>query len=195
MGSSFSSVHIKISDLELVKESLTLLHKEKVDDNIIVMGKYKYFYCKSKEWITLLNEMYDGYFLDFATILSKYLSAPMLVIECFDESNLEMNFIQNGVVLAKHNKDDEDDFDITEVDEDITSEALRNQWENSETIIKSFDLKIHENELNKVFELNDIEETISLLEELLKIDIWVKVDWIEDDEELKSKFISLTFEE
>ncbi len=194
MGTSFSSVHIKISNLEFVKEALTLLHKEKMEDNIMVMGRHKYFYCKSKEWITLLNEMYDGYYFDFAILLSKYLSDPMLVIECFDENILEMNFIQNGVVIAKHNTDDEEDFDITEVDEG-NCETPSNQTCNAETIIKSFDLNIRENELTKVFELNDIEEAISLLEELFKINIWVKVDWIEEDDELKSKFISLSFGE
>ena len=157
------------------------------------MGKQKYYFGKSDEWITLLNEMYDGFFYDFAILLSTYINIPIFVIECFDECLLEICFIQNGEIITKHKTEEE--YDLDEINEDFLSENSNHQLGDVEAIIKLLDLDVNEKELTEILKIEDIEDKISSIEKLFKIDIWVKADWIEDDDDLKLKFKQLSMTE
>ncbi|MBE4906949.1 hypothetical protein IMZ08_02615 [Bacillus luteolus] len=209
MGTSFSNVQIKTKNIEAVKEALIKLHEDKESDNLFVMGKQKYYFAKSDEWITLLNEMYDGFYYDFSILLSKYINVPMFVIECFDECLLEICFIQSGKIVTKHKSDEEEEFGIDEINEEIEKlkelfgqdinedylpEASSHQLGDVGAITKLLDLYGNEEKLTEILKVEDIEEKISSLENLFNIDIWVKADWIEGDDDLKLKFQPLSIE-
>ncbi|WNS76152.1 hypothetical protein RRV45_03820 [Bacillus sp. DTU_2020_1000418_1_SI_GHA_SEK_038] len=112
----------------------------------------------------------------------------MFVIECFDECLLEICFIQNGKIITKHKTDEEEEFDKDEINEALLSEDPNHQLDDVGAIIKLLDLDVNEKELTEILKIEDIEDKISSLEKLFKIDIWVKADWVEDDDDLRLKF-------
>jgi hypothetical protein len=200
LGTSFSNLQVKSNDINVIKNALIKLHNDNQSKDILVMGKHKYFIGENRDWITILNVMYEGAYNNFAILLSKYISEPLFTIECFDESNLEILFIQNGEVITKHKINDEE-IDIDELREELEQlkdmvgdfdeeflSSFSNEFGDVSKIIKTFNLDVSEERLSEILKQNNINEKIASVEHLLQLDIWVKAEWIEDNRELNIKY-------
>jgi hypothetical protein len=124
-----------------------------------ITSKYKY-YSVSQDWITVTSDYFQwGDTQEHAKKLSEKLSAAVLSTEYFDDDYVEFAVYENGKILTRHVP--------TEY------EGLMQQQGDAKQFIHVFHLDVSDEEtLIKIFEVEDCESSVYLMESILGCPIY-----------------------
>lgn len=174
MGTKFANVHIKTNEMNYIIDFFK--NYKSVNDSY--MNRY-YIGSFNESWVTVLGEDFNWESICAeAENISKYTEHPVLSIGYFDDDVLEITLYKNGIELTR-----------CSVGPGIEEYGIKKRFLDTDLFIKTLNLEVHISNLNPILSEEDIEEVINKLEEVLQIPLWIKFDWIEEEEdEIKSKF-------
>ncbi|WCN37974.1 hypothetical protein [Aneurinibacillus uraniidurans] len=174
MGTKFTNIQIQETNLEIVKNALIKYYTQREKTR----NEY-YIGNLTENWVTVLHDYSWGEVRDEAIELSRYIPSPILAVHYFDDDLFELYLVEKGAILTCHISGFEDYMDSLP------------KMGNIKLLIEKLQLQISENELSSVLSADDLEEKVSKLEDIFRAPLWIKYDWINEDEELQSRFLKL----
>lgn len=205
MGTNFASLHIKTEDPTIIKEGLQQLNNQigieltgRVNDNRNVIDRYMYnsekeepiretglkvtyYTSQERQWTSILNDYFEwGTVEQVGELLSKFMSEPIMTIGFFDEDIFEFTVFQNEEIKFKT-------YFCGEW-------AIEEYGLNKEVIdIKYLEevLEIDQESIDKLLQIENPEQAVEELSKLTHIHLWVKSNWIVEDEDLTEKYAKL----
>lgn len=167
MGTKFANLHIQTENFEEVVEALK---KTSVGSSFFVET------CGS--WISVYGDGYDWESIGReAEVISQLVKNPVLSLGYFDDSVLEIRLYKDNQLITKFAAG----YDLDEYE--IEPEEL-----NIHLVEQALNVTLDSGELGRVLENEDIEEIVMELEKIFDLSLWMKYDWIADDEELMRQY-------
>ncbi len=188
MGTKFSTLHVRKSDISTVADALKKLCHA---DGNVSSGQFRtfdnvfYISQPSNDWITILNDWFrcGGEVEELGEYLSKEINAPIFTLSYFDDDICNINIYKNGLEVTGHTWGDEwskDYYGETVGDPNVIKETLF--------------LEIGIEEINNILNMEDLEEVVAEWEKVLKNPIWIQSAWLERlDKEVQEKFVLYDF--
>lgn len=130
-----------------------------IDNVRNVSNKYEY-YAVSPNWVTVVSDYFQwGYTESHAKKISESLSVSVLSTEYFDDDYVEFAVHENGRLLTKHIP--------------MEYEDLEQQCGDAKQFIKAFHMDASDEEtFEKIFEIEDCETSVNLMESILGCPIY-----------------------
>lgn len=168
MGTKFANLHIQTENLD---EVIDIIKKLKMSSSYYVgaFGRWISVYGDSYDWGTIGTE---------AQVISQLLKYPVLSVGYFDDDIVEMGLYQHNHLITKH---------VTGFGVDVYGlEFVEMDKQSFEQILN---LGLDTKELASILKNEDPSELVEGMETILDLPLWMKYEWIEDDDEIKEQFI------
>jgi len=171
MGTSFANIHVFSRDRKTVEAAL----KRKGFFGSLF---HSYYTGQFDDWISVLGSAFNWETIgEEAAQLSRRLADPVEAIGYFDDDVLLWTFYRNGEQVQGFTTGDIEQYEIEKEDFDFPA------------LIELLHLPVTAEELEAIFDdESDLMSIVEQMEKLLKIPLWAKYDWVEDDEELRKGF-------
>lgn len=170
MGTKFANLHVQT---EKVEEVIAALKNSGISRSFFV-GSFN-------GWVSVFGERFNWEEIGSSVqTISRLLTYPMLSVGYFDDEILELGVFQNGQLITKHLVGvgvEEYELEPTEMDQTMFREVVQGT--------------VDEVQLSAALENNDLEELIEEMEKTLNIPLWMKYEWIEEDGDIRSRFIQV----
>lgn len=205
MGTKFANLHIKTEDPTIIRQGLQHLNNQmgieltgRANDNRNVIDHYlynfekqepiretglkvTYYTSQGRQWTSVLNDYFEwGTIEPVGELLSKFMSEPIMTIGFFDEDIFEFTIFQNeGIKFKKYfcGKWASEEYGLNE--EVIDIKYLKEV------------LEIDQEHIDKLLQIENPQQAVDKLSELIHIHLWVKSNWIVEDEDLAEKYSKL----
>ena len=205
MGTKFANLHIKTEDQALVIEGLQQLNNQMgnqlsgyTNDKRNILDQYlhriekeepikkpelevTYYTSRERQWTSILNDYFEwGTIEPVGELLSKFMSEPIMTIGFFDEDIFEFTVFQNERIKFKKY---------------FCGEWASEEYGLNEEVIdiKYLEevLEIDREHIDKLLQIENPEQAVDELSKLIHIHLWVKSDWIAEEEDLAEKYSKL----
>lgn len=172
MGTSFANLQIRMKDTEDLQEALKSFNPSNSAGTQYLFGRL------GEDTVIVLGDLFNWENIHSnARELSRIIEHPILSVGYFDDEILEISLFSKGDILSR--------FSTGFYDYEMDAAAM-----DFSLLIREFGLSVSEDDLEQIFINDDLEEMISELEEILSSALWIKFDWMmeDEDEELKNRF-------
>lgn len=202
MGTSFTNIHIKGADIQMIEpalrealtaeksyssKSMDFMKDLELPEAVLneILGAWTPHFLVGRvnpNWITVLNSSFGFETIEETALnYSKRINGLFLVVDYFKDDVFSMYFIKEGKTLTSHiSGPGLDYYDLSE------------ELGNTELMCKELDLSIASDELKDILQMDDIMDKVQRLEQVFQLPLWIKADWLDDMEaEVKDKFIKV----
>lgn len=170
MGTKFANLHVQT---EKVEEVIAALKNSGISRSFFV-GSFN-------GWVSVFDERFNWEEIGSSVqTISRLLTYPMLSVGYFDDEVLELGLFQNGQLITKHLAGvgvEEYELVPAEMDLAIFQKVVQGT--------------VDEAQLSAALEYDDLEELVGEMEKALNIPLWMKYEWIEEDGDIRSRFIQI----
>lgn len=182
MGRSFANLHIKSKNLEKTVEALRELserHPKVLGKNEAQETKVVMYVSKSNEdWISVLHDYFVwGTVKRIGKTLSQIIEGPVITAGYMNEEIFELSIFEAGDIQAERifcEQRTRDEYELKEelLNDDCLQEALDIRYEDLDDFIR----------------ITSPEQAVDKLSELVKMSLWVDLEWIPYEEALRNRF-------
>ncbi|WP_316572392.1 hypothetical protein [Neobacillus sp. YIM B06451] len=167
MGTKFANLHIQTENLEEVVEALK---KTSLPAS--------YFVGQFGSWISVYGDAYDwGSIRREAEVISQLVKYPVLSLGYYDDSVLEIGLYKDNHLITRF-----------AAGPDIEEYEVEPEELNIKLFDQALNVPLDSSELVRVLANEDIEEVVMELEKIFDLSLWMKYDWIADDEKLRRQY-------